>query len=75
MIEVLSPSTSRYDKVTKRACYARNGVPEYWIVNPDEHVVEQLVLEGAEYRLREACGERIAPHAPPGVAVDLTRVW
>ena len=39
--EVLSPSTARYDRVTKRQFYLRNGVPEYWVVDLDARVVER----------------------------------
>lgn len=39
-IEVLSPSTARTDRVTKRAVYQRH-VQEYWIVDIDAHIVER----------------------------------
>src|SRR5882724_8664704 len=39
-IEVLSPSTSRYDRFTKRRLYQEVGIPAYWIVDPDARVVE-----------------------------------
>ena len=38
--EVLSPSTRRTDRFTKRAEYQRAGVPLYWVVDPDEQQVE-----------------------------------
>jgi len=38
--EVLSPSSRRADRFTKRLEYQRQGVPLYWIVDPDEHGVE-----------------------------------
>ncbi|MEA2326245.1 MAG: hypothetical protein QOE68_1204 [Thermoanaerobaculia bacterium] len=34
LLEILSPSNTRYDEVTKRALYERTGVGEYWIINP-----------------------------------------
>ena len=34
VVEILSPSTVEYDLVTKRAIYARAGVPEYWVARP-----------------------------------------
>ena len=40
-IEVLSPSTARYDKGLKRRFYQRNGVAEYWIIDLDAQVVER----------------------------------
>ena len=39
-IEVLSPSSSRHDRVTKRPLYLRH-VSEYWIVDPYARVVER----------------------------------
>jgi Uma2 family endonuclease len=38
--EVLSPSTARYDRITKRRLYREHGVATYWIVDPDSRVVE-----------------------------------
>ena len=40
-IEVLSPSTARYDRGLKRLRYQRARVPEYWIVDLDGRVVER----------------------------------
>jgi Uma2 family endonuclease len=40
-IEVLSPSTARYDRGLKRRIYQRSGVAEYWIVDLDARVVER----------------------------------
>ncbi len=39
-IEVVSPSSARYDRVTKRALYHRR-IPEYWIVDVDARVIER----------------------------------
>jgi Uma2 family endonuclease len=39
-IEVLSPSTTRADRFTKRRLYQEVGVPTYWIVDPDRRCVE-----------------------------------
>lgn len=38
--EVLSPSTARADRFTKRRRYQEAGVPVYWIVDGDEQRVE-----------------------------------
>jgi Uma2 family endonuclease len=44
MIEVLSPSNHKYDLVIKRRFYARNRVPEYWMIDPEAQTVEVLAL-------------------------------
>ena len=49
LIEVVSPSRPARDRVLKREIYAENGVPEYWLVDPDERTVEVLRLEGRAY--------------------------
>ncbi len=40
VIEVLSPSTSRGDRFTKRRLYQEQHVPLYWIVDADQCQVE-----------------------------------
>src|SRR5262245_60213104 len=39
--EVLSPSTARADRVTKRFLYRDERVPEYWIVDLDARTIER----------------------------------
>ncbi|CAN5875062.1 Uma2 family endonuclease [soil metagenome] len=40
-IEVVSPSTARHDRITKRRFLQRHRVPEYWILDSDARLVEQ----------------------------------
>jgi Uma2 family endonuclease len=40
-VEVLSPSTARYDRGGKRSHYQRAGVAEYWIVDLEGRLVER----------------------------------
>lgn len=74
IVEILSPSNPKHDTVTKRSAYERCGVPEYWIVDPEEHTVQQLILDGTTFRESSAT-ETITMHMPPHVQVDLTKVW
>lgn len=39
-VEVLSPSSSRADRFTKRRLYQEVGIPLYWLVDADAQVVE-----------------------------------
>jgi Uma2 family endonuclease len=38
--EVLSPGSSRHDRITKRRAFQRNSVPEYWVVDGDAEAFE-----------------------------------
>ena len=40
-VEVLSPSSARADRHSKRHLYQSQGVPEYWIVDPANRFVER----------------------------------
>ncbi len=40
-VEVVSPSTSRADRVSKRQIYREEGVAEYWVVDGDARVFER----------------------------------
>ena len=44
IIEVLSPSTLRHDRVRKLNLYAEFGVQEYWLVTPEPPLLEVLSL-------------------------------
>jgi Uma2 family endonuclease len=39
-VEVLSPSSSRHDRITKRRFFQRHGVPEYWVVDGEAEAFE-----------------------------------
>lgn len=49
LVEVLSPSHPERDLIVKRHLYARNGVGEYWIVDPADRSVQILKLSGNRY--------------------------
>ena len=42
VVEILSPGTRRRDKGRKRAVYDREGVREYWIVDPEARAITAL---------------------------------
>jgi Uma2 family endonuclease len=45
IVEVLSPSTTRNDRVTKFQLYEKYGVREYWIADPEMRSIEVWFLE------------------------------
>lgn len=44
VVEILSPSTQRHDRLVKLGLYQRAGVREYWIVDPDSQTVQVFTL-------------------------------
>mgnify|MGYP005851981731 CR=1 FL=1 len=51
VVEVISPGTRRTDRVEKFVEYARAGVEEYWLVDPDERSIEVYSLREGAYTL------------------------
>jgi len=49
VIEILSPHTRHKDLTIKRKIYARFGIYEYWIVDPDAATVEVLTCKESGY--------------------------
>ena len=47
VVEVLSPSTARRDRGPKRDIYERNGVREYWLVDPRRREIT-ILARGAD---------------------------
>lgn len=53
VVEILSPSTAGRDRTIKLRLYERQGLGEYWIVDPDESTVD--VWRFGEGRVHERC--------------------
>ena len=77
-IEVISPSSDRYDRIAKLASYAEIGVAEYWIVDPERRTLERFVL-GASGRYgasETSTGDvSFAPASFPDLLIDLAELW
>ena len=68
VIEVLSSSTARYDRFTKRRLYQEVNIPDYWIVDADTRKVEVWT---PELELPRVETERVR-WSPTGVAEPFT---
>jgi Uma2 family endonuclease len=76
-VEILSDRSKGVDRGVKRVLYARHGVTEYWIVDPEAGAVEVYRLqENAEvpFRTFPATGVLVTPLLP-GFALDLRGVF
>ena len=76
-VEVLSPSTEGYDRGYKRELYARHGVREYWLVDPDLETIEVLTPGHGGFIRYALYGGRETLTSPllPGLAVDLAAIF
>ena len=57
IIEVLSLSTAEYDRKIKKDIYELIGVPEYWIVDPANKLIELYALKDGKYDLIKVHGK------------------
>jgi Uma2 family endonuclease len=58
LIEVLSPSNRAHDQIRKRTLYAREGVREYWIIDPDAAIIEIIGANGETVQRVAAVADR-----------------
>ncbi len=75
VIEVLSPSTARNDRFTKRRLYQEQDIPLYWIVDADEHRVE---VWRPELQFPEMESERVtwqSARGPAPLVVELAELF
>ena len=78
-VEIVSSGTEarQRDYIDKRADYAKAGVREYWIVDPEELLVTVLTLAGTEYRVAQECrpGDVARSLLLPGWEVSVNQIW
>ncbi len=76
-VEILSPNNRNKDLEVKRKIYARCGVQEYWIVDPDAETIEVLVWNESGYVRAGAYGkgDRLASPLLPDLNLPLNEVF
>lgn len=76
IIEVLSKSTAKNDKIRKKEEYALNGIMEYWIVDADAKTIEQYILENERYKLKERLSHgTIQCEILKGLEIHLSKIF
>jgi Uma2 family endonuclease len=75
VVEVLSPETVRQDRREKLSLYARCGVKEYWLLDPEPRVAEFLVNEAGRFVVTLPDAGRHRSPTIAGLTLDLTRLW
>ena len=75
MVEILSPSTGERDRGVKADLYARSGVREYWMVDPELQTLAILVLGADGYAPTPQEGGIVRSTVLPGLAVDVAALF
>ncbi len=77
VVEILSPSTLERDRTTKRTLYARYGVQEYWLVDPNDETIDVLSLTESGYARVDRFGRSDTLTSPllPELAAALADVF
>ncbi len=76
--EILSPSTARIDRALKMPLYAREGVPFFWLVDPDARTLEVYRLQdGGQWLLLTTLKDDDPASQPPfdAITFPLASLW
>ena len=77
VVEIISPSNPERDVVRKRDIYARNGVGEYWIVDPEARSIRVMALEGSTYSIigEYGAGDKLTSPTLKGLGLEVEGVF
>ncbi len=76
VVEIRSPTTAERDRTIKRKLYQRQGVAQYWIVDPDADAVEVWDFVGGAnepMRFTQTLPVRLAGHSTG--TIDLAEIF
>ena len=76
-VEIISEGTEKNDRQIKRDEYARAGIGEYWIVDPEARCIETLRLGADYYEASAVLQEREVLTSPmfPGFSLALSEIF
>ena len=79
VVEVGSPSTRKRDETIKRRLYEREGVIEYWVVDPEIDVVRVYRRKEDRFErpveLSRAAGDVLTTALLPGLELPLSEIF
>ena len=77
-IEVISPSSTRFDRVVKLNGYASIGTAEYWLIDPEQQTLHRYVLGSTKHFVLENAlegGALFRPVTFPELEIPLAELW
>ncbi len=57
VVEIISPSSIRVDRVDKKDMYEGFGIPEYWLIDPKNTAIEVFTFENGRYKSTDFANE------------------
>ena len=77
VVEIRSPSTASRDWTIKRGLYARYGVKEYWVVDPDARRIWVMALGDAGFDEigSYSAGDVLTSPSLEGLSIDLDDIF
>ncbi len=75
IIEILSPATAERDRTYKRTLYARHGVKEYWLVDPEKRAIEVTRLGQKGFETLGIYTQTLVSLTFPKLSVNLSEVF
>lgn len=77
VVEIMSPTNRRKDRLRKMEIYRKAGIPHYWLVDPEENTLEAFALKDENYTLMTAGGpgDKFIHPDFPGMDLDLDRIF
>jgi len=76
VIEILSPSNTAIEMHRKLELYESAEVPEYWVIDPEQKLIEVYRLNGSRYEPRILrMGDIVQSTLFPGLAIPLETIF
>ncbi|MGE5558819.1 MAG: Uma2 family endonuclease [Bacillota bacterium] len=77
VVEIMSPSSGRRDRLQKMRIYQKAQVQHYWLVDPDEKTFECFALKDGVYALVASGMDQDAVEHPDfkGLSISLKDLW
>jgi len=77
IVEILSPRTAKIDRENKRKMYARHGVTELWIIEPESRriAIYRHDINAQEPHAVHEEGDIIETPIFPGLRIDTRRIF
>jgi Uma2 family endonuclease len=79
VVEIASKGTRKRDETVKRHLYEREGIEDYWVVDPEVEVIRVYRREGTSYgrpiELSREAGDVLTTPLLQGLSLPLARIF